>query len=47
MSDGTTLILLAILMAILFAIHSVRSQLSRIADFCDRSDKRITGKDRS
>jgi hypothetical protein len=46
MNDGAVLILLMALFALLFAVHSVRHQLKRIADFCERSEKRITGKDR-
>lgn len=41
MSDGAILIMLVLLCAIFFAVHGVRIHLSRIADFCERSEKRM------
>lgn len=41
MSDGAMLILLIALFAIFFAVNGVRIHLSRIADFCERSEKRM------
>jgi hypothetical protein len=43
MSDGVTLALIVILALIYGRLCGIREEIKRVADFCDRSEKRMTG----
>jgi hypothetical protein len=46
MSDGVAFCLVLMLALIYGKICGVRDQLKRIADFCERSESRLTGRNR-